>query len=965
MGKFRVRLLLVLLIVTVILNVYINGLGHVVEAANIVDNGKCGDNVFWALDADGTLTITGAGEMQDYEQDAKILYKKITSAPWGQYEVNKLIIEDGITSIGACAFLGCTGICGELNLPRNLVRIEELAFYGCSGFTGELIIPENVEFVSGNAFEDCQGFDKVVNHSVASVNLVSAGTESQSSYLVNAGEVIPVELKVKAIAADSSQISYQWSHEIWEGNGYLYRDIEGETDEKYIVESVSENEYYRCALTDQFGHEQWVYFSVKIDNELQVVSGTTSDGNGYVRMKVAPGSIPELHVDVTAKDLSHIKYTWYSYKDQEHTYKVASGIGMDTIQDATQPITELTNYYCVIEDQFGNTVKAYFYIWPDNELSLEAVGGHTVKVEYGKDSILQVEVTAHNTNNMKYQWYYCEKSTNGDEIRKALVGETGNTLQIREVKNPSEYICVAADSYGNTAEASFQILIDNKLTVVTDEENMIYVEPDEQARMEVVATALDEKSISYQWYKGVISSSGLLILNEKQVIDKATNSVYISEKVDKKVDYCCDISDIYGSKLQVFFRVTVDNQLSSSSAELKNVCVHAGEKAVLEVVVNVKDDRNLKYTWYTTGNDSLAGANSARYETEEIITNTRYWCNVSDPYGGSRTIIFMVGIENRQNISEKCGQNLTWNIDEDGVLTISGTGEMKNYDTSREMLTTAPWAKYDVKSVVIESGVTSIGDWAFFGCSSLGGKLTIPNTVTSIGEYAFSNCDGITSLVISNSVTRIGAGAFNACSGLTGSLTIPGSVTHIEEYAFWGCEGLTGDLILSEGVTHIGVNAFEKCSNIEHVTIPQSVIALGYMQGDRAGEILTGYSIFDDCVKLTRVTNNSAEYCDLSYTHPGASWVDAKNTSQHVWVIAKGVAIRSDVIENGGVGDINSDGKVDAKDRMYLARYLAGWDGYTLLDQKVADVNGDSKVDAKDRMYLARYLAGWDGYSLK
>ncbi|MBR1853864.1 MAG: leucine-rich repeat protein [Lachnospiraceae bacterium] len=342
--------------------------------------------------------------------------------------------------------------------------------------------------------------------------------------------------------------------------------------------------------------------------------------------------------------------------------------------------------------------------------------------------------------------------------------------------------------------------------------------------------------------------------------------------------------------------------------------------------------------------------------------------NLVSGVSASCTVVVSAGDEHSDEdiqTTHECGKNLTWKIDADGVLTISGTGEMKNYDISQEMLTTAPWAKYDVKSVVIGSGVTSIGNCAFFGCSSLAGELTIPNTVASIGENAFNSCDSITSLIIPNSVTKIGSGAFNACSGLTGSLTIPGSVTYIEDYAFWGCEGLTADLILSEGVTHIGANAFEKCSNIEQVTIPQSVIALGYMQGDRVGEILTGYSIFNDCVKLAKVTNNSAEYCDLNYTQTGAIWVDAKNTSQQVWGIAKGVAIRSDATENGGVGDINGDGKVDAKDRMYLARYLAGWDGYTLLDEKVADVNSDSKVDAKDRMYLARYLAGWDGYSLK
>lgn len=62
------------------------------------------------------------------------------------------------------------------------------------------------------------------------------------------------------------------------------------------------------------------------------------------------------------------------------------------------------------------------------------------------------------------------------------------------------------------------------------------------------------------------------------------------------------------------------------------------------------------------------------------------------------------------------------------------------------------------------------------------------------------------------------------------------------------------------------------------------------------------------------------------------------------------------------LGDINGDGEINAKDRMYLARALAGWDGYTVPGIELADFNGDGEVNAKDRMYLARKLAGWEGY---
>ena len=91
----------------------------------------------------------------------------------------------------------------------------------------------------------------------------------------------------------------------------------------------------------------------------------------------------------------------------------------------------------------------------------------------------------------------------------------------------------------------------------------------------------------------------------------------------------------------------------------------------------------------------------------------------------------------------------------------------------------------EITNLIIPNSVTSIGSYAFDGCSGLT-SVTIPNSVTSIGNYAFSGCSGLTSVTIPNSVTSIGAEAFRACSGLT-SVTIPNSVTSIGGYVFSGC----------------------------------------------------------------------------------------------------------------------------------------------------------------------------------
>ena len=147
----------------------------------------------------------------------------------------------------------------------------------------------------------------------------------------------------------------------------------------------------------------------------------------------------------------------------------------------------------------------------------------------------------------------------------------------------------------------------------------------------------------------------------------------------------------------------------------------------------------------------------------------------------------------------------------------------------------------NVTSVIIPEGVTSIGDYAFYWCTSLT-SITIPNSVTSIGDDAFRGCSSLTSVTIGNSVTSIGSWAFEYCSSLT-SVTLTGST--IESF----CQSITNkllldagaggsrkievndheitDLIIPNSVTSIGESAFSGCSSLTSITIPNSVTSIG------------------------------------------------------------------------------------------------------------------------------------------
>ena len=175
----------------------------------------------------------------------------------------------------------------------------------------------------------------------------------------------------------------------------------------------------------------------------------------------------------------------------------------------------------------------------------------------------------------------------------------------------------------------------------------------------------------------------------------------------------------------------------------------------------------------------------------------------------------------------------TWTLDDEGVLTISGNGAMADYYWS----STAPWGE-SITEVIIQDGVTNIGNYAFEYCEELT-SVTIPDTVTSIGESAFTGCSGLTGVTIPDTVTSIGEYAFAGCSGLT-SVAIPDSVTSIDRGTFAGCSGLTS-VAIPDTVTSIGKKAFFGCTGLTSVTIPDSVTSIGY-------------EAFKDCTGLTSVT---------------------------------------------------------------------------------------------------------------
>ena len=238
------------------------------------------------------------------------------------------------------------------------------------------------------------------------------------------------------------------------------------------------------------------------------------------------------------------------------------------------------------------------------------------------------------------------------------------------------------------------------------------------------------------------------------------------------------------------------------------------------------------------------------------ITPVTAFADVTD----DSTVLGALVEEESVSASSGTTGDCTWTLDEDGVLTISGNGNMGSYSavqsTGASYITTAPWGA-DIKSVVIEDGVTNIGFSAFYGCTGLT-SVILGNSVKNISLYAFADCTGLTSVTIPDSVTSINGSAFSGCTGLTElsvsenntaydsrnncnaiintatntlmlgceNTVIPDGVTSISSGAFQGLKGLKS-ITIPDSVTNIGSSAFYGCTGLTSVNIPDSVTSIG------------------------------------------------------------------------------------------------------------------------------------------
>lgn len=218
------------------------------------------------------------------------------------------------------------------------------------------------------------------------------------------------------------------------------------------------------------------------------------------------------------------------------------------------------------------------------------------------------------------------------------------------------------------------------------------------------------------------------------------------------------------------------------------------------------------------------------------------------------------------------GENLKWTLDNNGVLTISGSGAMKDYTWDENVRLDWYVRKKDIRSVVLDNRITHIGDYAFDKCTNIesvrytgytgNAGVALPESVTTIGVHAFSDTGVTGTLKLPEHLTEIDSSAFYHCGKLNGELKLPDTVKEIGGFAFHSC-GFTGKLELPASLENIGNDAFEFCSGLTgKLTFPSKMNEINSSIFHETGitEVVIPSSIktvrdfaFDSCMNLKKV----------------------------------------------------------------------------------------------------------------
>ncbi|MBQ9438669.1 MAG: leucine-rich repeat domain-containing protein, partial [Lachnospiraceae bacterium] len=807
------------------------------ETPQNADENQAGASLTWSL-TDGVLTLSGSGDMYDFGSPTSSSSTK--KAPWVEERKNitKIVLPEGLTSIGSYAFYETTALTQELTIPENVTKIGTYAFYK-SGITGNLTIPATVASLGENAFGDCQGLagDLVMrsgsltvipkyafyNCPFQSVTLPSTLQEVKAYAFDNLSrdpEKIPIVIPALVNTIDDYAFDYSKAVFYFKGN----------VPARSLYDPY--NEYWQ--VNHPLGYNN-------ADGKIYYIEGNSgwipNSGDGRI------GNYTMTSLD--AKD-SH-----FSTANDDETLPAINDSGScganlswaisGTMADLTLTITgsgKMSDYTEKSPAPWGEYMPAIRHLSLPEELTY--IGSYAFYRSYALSGALSIPEKVTGIGNYAFYMsgFYNDKLTIPASVEN--IGEYAfyrcrgiRSLELKEgLASIGKYAFEFCNGLGGslTTPSTLKTLSEHTFSECRNFSGSL-----------VMRSGLEEIS-SYAFYRTgfqeVTLPSTLLILRQAAF-------------------HNCDNVQKYVVPALVYNIGAHALAPTNSSAALTDIYFKGN--APFEMDGSAADD------WKNYLGDTSK-------VTLHYIKGRSGWTNLWSGYAAQSHAGTEAGFSD-ENASEaleavedggKCGSKLEWAVSgtpDDLTLTLTGSGNMNSFTKD-----SVPWSSYrhKIRHLVLPDGLTGISDYAFYEFTAVNGDLIIPAGVKTIGQYAFANCGfgnetltipanvesiGASAfrnckrfqyLVIENGLQTIGEFAFNTCAGFQGDLEIPASVESIGKYAFAGCSAFSGELVVNANIATLEDGAFQRCAFTE-VTLPQTLAAI------------KSYA-FSYCDKTTKVT---------------------------------------------------------------------------------------------------------------
>lgn len=503
-----------------------------------------------------------------------------------------------------------------------------------------------------------------------------------------------------------------------------------------------------------------------------------------------------LHVEANREDAS---YQW-QWSTNGNTWKncTSSGCNTDTFRFRMVKVMDGRSYRCIVTLGEETITSDTALITLDNT-SLE-ITSQPQDVSVCAGEMVSLHVGA-NTDDVTYQWQWSADGNNWRNCTSSGYNTDTFSFLMKTALAGRYYRCKVSSGNANLFSNNARIYLDDFVLEITEQPMDVNAMTGETVSLHVRANREDAV---YQWQYSTNQS----------VWKNCTSSGYNTDTFSFLMKaalagrcYRCAVS--FGST-KLFSDnalISLDDSVLEITDQPEDVIAGIGEAVNLHVGVN-KSDAAFQWQYCTDQinwkNCTSTGADTDTFSftMKAVMDQRRYRCKV---YKGnsvvfSNTILLTLKSETEEPLvtaTGECGENVTWTLYDNGLLQISGTGEMASYNAYAR---SRPWYGLGsgIKQVEIGDGVTSIGDYAFAFEKALT-KVQFGDAVERIGSYAFFSDSVLEDFQLPESLTSIESGAFDACSALTG-ITIPAGVTHISSMAFHNTSGVTAYTV-AEGNT--------------------------------------------------------------------------------------------------------------------------------------------------------------------